>query len=420
MSERRRVVLTGLGTVNPLANSVSGYWDALMACKSGIAQITRFSTDDFDSHIGGEVKNWDSFRPEAIDHRDWKHMDLFTQYAVTSAIEAVEDAGLDFDKTSPDMCGVVIGSGIGGLMEIETQHVRMLDKGPSRVSPFTVPKMMVNAASGCVALQYNLRGPNFSVVTACASAAHSIGESCRIIQRGEADVMVTGGSEVGVTKVGLASFCALKGLSTRNDDPEHASRPWDRDRDGFLLAEGAGIIILEELEHAKARGAKIYAELTGYGSSCDAHHITAPDPEAHGAILAVERALKDAQVNTTDVDYINAHGTSTQMGDVAEVNGIKKVFGDHATSGALKVSSTKSATGHLLGASAGIEIVACAKAMETGVLPATLNLENPDERCLNVDLIPNTPREAKVDVVMSNSFGFGGHNACLVLRRYNG
>ncbi len=418
MSERRRVVLTGLGTVNPLANSVPAYWDALMTCKSGITQITRFPTDEFDSHIGGEVKDWADFRPEAVDHRDWKHMDLFTQYAVASAIEAVEDAGLDFSKSDPDMCGVVIGSGIGGLMEIETQHVRMLDKGPSRVSPFTVPKMMVNAASGCVALHYNLRGPNFSVVTACASAAHSIGESCRIIQRGEADIMITGGSEVGVTRVGLASFCALKGLSTRNDDPEHASRPWDRDRDGFLLAEGAGTIILEELEHAKARGAKIYAELTGYGSSCDAHHITAPDPEANGAILAVERALKDAKVNTDEVDYINAHGTSTQLGDIAEINGIKKVFGDHATS-KLMVSSTKSATGHLLGASAGVEIVACAKAMEMNVLPATLNLENPDERCLDVDLIPNTPREAKVNVVMSNSFGFGGHNACLVLSRFN-
>ncbi len=419
MSERRRVVLTGLGTVNPLANSVPEYWDALMACKSGIAQISRFPTDDFDSHIGGEVKGWDGFRPETVDHRDWKHMDLFAQYAVQSSIEAIEDSGLDFSKVNPDMCGVVIGSGIGGLMEIESQHVRMLEKGPSRVSPFTVPKMMVNAASGCVALQFNLRGPNFSVVTACASAAHSIGESCRIIQRGEADMMVTGGSEVGVTKVGLASFCSLKGLSTRNDDPEHASRPWDQGRDGFLLAEGAGIIVLEELEHAKARGAKIYGELTGYGSSCDAHHITAPDPEANGAILAVERALKDAQVNTTDVDYINAHGTSTQLGDIAEINGIKKVFGDHATGGKLMVSSTKSATGHLLGASAGVEIVACAKAMEQGSLPATLNLENPDERCQGVDLIPNTPREATVDVVMSNSFGFGGHNACLVLSRFD-
>jgi 3-oxoacyl-[acyl-carrier-protein] synthase II len=418
MPHSRRVVVTGLGTVNPLANSVPGYWDALMSCQSGIAPITRFDTDAFDSRIGGEVKDWEDAKPESIDVRDWRHMDLFCQYAVVSAMEAVVDSGLDFTGLDPDRTGVVVGSGIGGLMEIETQHVRMLEKGPKRVSPFTVPKMMVNAASGTIAMIYGLQGPNFCVVTACASAAHSIGESARIIQRGEADIMLAGGSEVGVTKVGLASFCALKGLSTRNDDPTRASRPWDKDRDGFLLAEGAGVVVLEELEHAKARGAKIYGELTGYGSSCDAHHITAPDPEANGAILAVKRALADAEVNTDEVNYINAHGTSTGLGDLAEANGIKKVFGDHAYNG-LMVSSTKSATGHLLGASAGIEIIACAKAIETGVLPATLNLDNPDEGC-DLDFIPHTPRETKVDVTMSNSFGFGGHNACLVLRRFEG
>jgi 3-oxoacyl-[acyl-carrier-protein] synthase II len=410
----RRVVLTGLGTVNPLANSMPEFWDALLACKSGIARVTRFDPSEFGSHIGGEVKNWDSARPDCIDVRDWRHMDLFTQYAVVSAIEAIADSGLDFNKADPDRCGVVVGSGIGGLMEIETQHIRMLEKGPGRISPFTVPKMMVNAAAGHIALLHGLRGPNFSVVTACASAAHSIGESFRIIQRGEADIMLTGGSEVGVTKVGLASFSALKGLSTRNDEPEKASRPWDRDRDGFLLSEGAGVIVLEELEHAKARGADVYAELIGYGASCDAYHITAPDPDGNGAILAVTRALSDAEVNTDDVDYINAHGTSTQLGDLAETRGIKRVFGDHAYE--LLVSSTKSATGHLLGASGGIEIIASALTIKKGVVPPTLNLDNPDDDC-DLDYVPHTPREKQVDVVLSNSFGFGGHNGCLLLRR---
>ena len=414
----RRVVLTGLGTVNPLANSVPEFWDALLACRSGIARITRFDPSEFTCRIGGEVKNWKTARPEQVDQRDWRHMDLFAQYAVVSAIEAVADSGLDFNKADPDRCGVVVGSGIGGLLEIETQHARMLEKGPSRISPYTVPKMMVNAASGNIALLWGLRGVNFSVVTACASAAHSIGECYRIIQRGECDIMLAGGSEVGMTKVGLGSFAALRSLSTRNDDPEHASRPWDRDRDGFLLSEGAGVIVLEELEHARKRGAKIYAELVGYGASCDAYHITAPDPEGHGAILAVNRALTDAGVNTDDIDYINAHGTSTQLGDIAETRGIKRVFGDHAHDGLL-VSSTKSSTGHMLGASGAVELIASALAITRGVVPPTLNLDNPDEGC-DLDYIPHTPREAKIDVVLSNSFGFGGHNGCLVIRRFQG
>ena len=412
----RRVVLTGLGTANPLGNSVAEFWDALLACRSGIARISRFDPSEFTCHIGGEVKNWETARPQQVDQRDWRHMDLFAQYAVVSAVEAVADSGLDFNKVDPDRCGVVVGSGIGGLQEIETQHARMLEKGPSRISPYTVPKMMVNAASGNIALLWGLRGVNFSVVTACASAAHAIGESYRIIQRGEEDIMLTGGSEVGVTKVGLGSFAALRSLSTRNDDPEHASRPWDRDRDGFLLSEGAGVIVLEELEHARERGANIYAELVGYGASCDAYHMTAPDPEGHGAILAVNRALTDAGLNTDDVDYINAHGTSTPLGDIAETRGIKRVFGDHAYDGLL-VSSTKSATGHMLGASGAVELIASALAITHGIVPPTLNLDNPDEEC-DLDYIPNTPREAKIDVVLSNSFGFGGHNGCLLIRRF--
>jgi len=414
----RRVVLTGLGSVNPLGHSVPEFWSALMACKSGIRRITKFDTKDFDSQIGGEVLNWDQARPDSVDVRDWRHMDPFAQYAYVSAMEAVTDSGLDFQREDPYRCGVIVGTGIGGLIELEQQHIRMLEKGPSRMSPFTVPKLMANAASGNIALRWGLRGVNFCVVTACASAAHAIGESCRIIQRDEADIIITGGSEAALTPIGLGSFCALKGLSTRNDEPQRASRPWDRSRDGFLLAEGAGVIILEELQHAKKRSANIYAELVGYGASCDGFHITAPDPDGAGAIHAVKLCLKDAGVSTDQVDYINAHGTSTSLGDLAETRGIKKVFGHHAYDGLL-VSSTKSATGHLLGASGGVELIASALAIHEGILPPTLNLEDPDDEC-DLDYIANTPREKKVDIVLSNSFGFGGHNGCLLLRRFNG
>ena len=414
----RRVVLTGLGSVNPLANNVPDFWSALIACKSGIRRITKFDTTDFASQIGGEVQDWDQAKPDTVDVRDWRHMDPFAQYAFVSAMEAVADSGLDFETEDRQRCGVVVGSGIGGLTGLEEQHTRMQQKGPGRISPFTVPKLMGNAAAGNIALRWGLQGVNFCVVTACASAAHSMGESFRIIQRNEADVILAGGSEAALTPIGLASFCALKGLSTRNDDPAAASRPWDRGRDGFLLAEGAGVVVLEELEHAKKRGAEIYAELVGYGSSCDGYHITAPDPEGNGAILAVGRCLADAGMSTDEVDYINAHGTSTPLGDLAETRGIKKVFGDHAHKG-LMISSTKSATGHLLGASGGLEIIASAMTIHAGVLPPTLNLDDPDDEC-DLDYIPNTPREKNVDVVLSNSFGFGGHNGCLMLKRFTG
>ena len=412
---RRRVVITGMGTVNPLARSVGGYWDALMACKSGISRVERFDPTPFASQIGGEVKDWTCVESDLYTPRESKRLDRFAQFAVKAAIEAVDDSGLNFEDEDRERCAVVVGSGIGGLQELETQTERMLNGGPGRVSPFTVPRLMVNAASGMISILWGLQGPNFAIVTACASAANSIGEACKLVIRGEADIAITGGAEAALCRVGLASFCSIKGLSTRNEEPEKASRPFDKGRDGFLLAEGAGVIILEELEHAKARGADIYAEFVGYGASCDAYHITAPDPEGVGAIIAMNRCLKDAGVNSDDVDYINAHGTSTQLGDLAETGAIKKVFDRYAMNG-LVVSSTKSATGHMLGASGGVEIIAGVMAIKNGVVPPTLNLEDPDEGC-DLDYCPLTPREMNVDIVMSNSFGFGGHNACLMVRK---
>ncbi|HOF17271.1 MAG TPA: beta-ketoacyl-ACP synthase II [Phycisphaerae bacterium] len=415
---RRRVVITGVGTVNPLATDVGGFWDALLSGRSGIRSITKFDTAEFASRIGGEVVGWGDRAPAGVDDREWRRMDRFCQFAVASALEAVADSGIDFETEDRQRCGVIVGSGIGGLQELEEQHNRMLDKGPKRVSPFTVPKLMANAASGNISILWGLMGPNHAVVTACASAANAVGDALRVIQREEADVVITGGSEAALTPIGLASFCALKGLSTRNDDPEHASRPFDKGRDGFLLSEGAGIVVVEELERARKRGAKIYCELIGFGASGDGYHITAPDPEAHGAVLAMRRALADAKIAPEDVGYINTHGTSTELGDLAETRAIKRVFGDWARNG-LAVSSTKSSTGHLLGASGGVELIASAFAIAQGVIPATLNLEEPDDEC-DLDYVPKTPREAKVDIVLSNSFGFGGHNACLLVKRFEG
>ena len=414
----RRVVFTGLGTVNPLGHSVPEFWKELLACHSGIRRIARFDPTPFDCQIGGEVKNWEQVPADKLDPRESKRMDRFAQFAVASALEAVADSGLDFAKEDVQRCGVVVGSGIGGLQELETQHKRMLAKGPGRISPFTVPKLMANAASGHISILWHLQGPNAAIVTACASAANAVGEAMRMIQRGDSEIIITGGSEAALTPIGLASFCALKGLSRRNDDPERASRPFDKDRDGFLLSEGAGVVVLEELEHARGRGARIYAELVGYGASADGYHITAPDPVGTGAVLAMNRALADAGLAPEQVGYVNAHGTSTELGDLAETGAIKKVFGDYARNG-LMVSSTKSSTGHLLGASGGVELIASILAINDGVLPATLNLDQPDEQC-DLDYIPHTPRQKKVDAVLSNSFGFGGHNACLLVRRFQG
>lgn len=414
----RRIVVTGMGTVNPLGRSVRDFWTALIACKSGIGRVQKFDITDFPSKIGGEVWGWEGVPVEVVDQRESRRMDRFAQFAITSAYEAVKDSGIDFAKENRDRCGSIYGSGIGGLQELEEQHMRMIEKGPGRLSPFTIPKLMPNAAAGNISILWNLRGPSSAVVTACASAANSIGEAMATIRRGETDVVITGGSEAALTPLGLGAFCALKGLSTRNDDPEHASRPWDKDRDGFLLSEGAGTVIIEELEHAKARGAKIYCELLGYGTSGDGYHITAPDPEGNGALLAMQRCMADAGVNPQDIQYVNAHGTSTELGDLAETKAIKRAFGEYARNG-LMISSTKSSHGHLLGASGGVELIATALAIQDNIIPATLNLENPSEEC-DLDYVPRTPRQKKIDIALSNSFGFGGHNACLIVKRFQG
>jgi 3-oxoacyl-[acyl-carrier-protein] synthase II len=413
--ENRRVVITGLGTVNPLAWDVDSFWGALLAGRSGIRRVARFDPSAFASQIGGEVQDWAGVPESVVDKRGSKRFDRFAQFAVAASVEAVAHSGVDFDSMDRDRCGVLIGSGIGGLEELEVQHEKMLARGPGRVSPFTVPKLMVNAASGNVGILWGLRGPNSAVATACASASNAIGDALRLIQRGQVEVMIAGGAEAALTRLGLASFCALKALSTRNDQPERASRPFDKHRDGFVLAEGAGVVILEELEHARRRGARIWAELIGYGMTCDASHITAPDPEGRGATEAMRLALADAKLRPEQVDHINAHGTSTELNDISETRAIKTVFGDHAYNG-LVISSTKSAIGHLLGASGGVELIATVKTIETGWVPPTLNLDEPADEC-DLDYCPLEKRQADVSVAMSNSLGFGGHNVVLVVKK---
>ena len=409
---KRRVVITGLGCVTALAEDAEVLFDAICQGKSGVSDIESFDVSQYPVRFGGEIKNFQI--NEYINHRDGKRMDRFTQLAVASAVVAVKDSGIDFEKENPKRAGVIVGSGIGGIQEIEQQHKRLLSKGPGKVSPFCVPKLMGNAASGSIAIEYGLKGPNICVVSACASGSHAIGEAYCNILAGRSDIMITGGSEAAVSPVGLASFCALKALSTRNDDPVHASRPFDRDRNGFVLAEGAGIVILEEYERAKKRGAKIYAELLGYGATDDGYHITAPLPGGDGAANAMIDALEDAGLSKEKVDYVNAHGTSTELNDIAESMAIKSVFGEHAYD--LAVSSTKSCLGHSLGASGAIELLVTAKAIEKSVIPPTINLENQDERCdLKMDYVPNEARPADISVAISNSLGFGGHNACLVI-----
>ncbi len=409
MSERR-VVITGMGWVTSLGDSVDGVWDKLTAGQSGIGLITRFDTEKFTTKIGGQVPT--DWAPAHIEKRELKRVDRFTAYALNAAIDAVNDSGLDFEKEESYRCGSIIGTGIGGIEEFEMGSMKLLSKGPDRVSPFTIPKLMCNAAAGNISIRYGLKGPNSAIATACASAAHAIGEAAHSIRHGVADVMITGGSEAAVTPLGVAAFIALKALSKRNDDATKASRPFDKDRDGFVLAEGAGIVILEEYEHAKARGAKVYAEVLGFGQSADASHITAPDEQGRGAAHAMEIAIKDAKLNAEDIQYINAHGTSTGLGDIAETRAVKRLFQDHAKK--LAVSSTKSMTGHLLGASGGVEAIITAKAIETATLPPTINLDNPDDEC-NLDYIPHTARSQQVKAAMSNSFGFGGHNVSLLL-----
>lgn len=408
----RRVVITGLGCVTPLAESHEELFEALCQGKSGVSYIESFDTSEFPVKIGGEIKSFDPGR--YLNIRDAKRMDRFTQMAVASAVQAVKDSGLDFENENKHRCGVIVGTGIGGIKEIEDQHIRLLEKGPRKVSPFCVPKLMGNAACGCISIEFGLKGPNLCVVTACASASHAIGEAFWNVLAGRSDICITGGSEAALTPVGLASFCSLKALSTRNDQPQLASRPFDKDRDGFILAEGAGIMILEEYEHAKKRGATIYAELLGYGATGDGYHITAPLENGSGAAEAMKIALEQAKLNPDQIDYVNAHGTSTELNDAGESRAIRSVFGRHAYT--LPVSSSKSCLGHSLGASGAIELIACVKSIEKGRVHPTANLQEVGVDCdPKMDFIPGQAREANIQYALSNSLGFGGHNCTLIV-----
>jgi len=409
---RRRVVITGLGCVTALAESADSLFTALCEGKSGISAIESFDTSTYPVRFGGEIKNFDITK--YIDQREGKRMDRFSQLAIAAANQAVDDSGLDFAQEDVFRAGVIVGTGIGGIKEIEDQHIRLLNKGVRKVSPFTVPRLMANAAGGNIAIYYGLRGPNFSVVSACASGSNAIGEAFSNILAGKSDIVITGGSEAALTPIGLASFCAARSLSTRNDNPTAASRPFDKNRDGFVLSEGAGVLVLEEKEHAEKRGAHIYAELLGYSATDDGYHITAPMPNGEGAARAMRLALKDAGLEPQKVNYINAHGTGTELNDIMESAAIKTVFDEHAYN--LLVSSTKSSLGHLLGASGAVELIISIKAINESTVPPTINLENQDERCdLKMDFVPLKPREADIKIAMSNSFGFGGHNACLIV-----
>ncbi|KMZ40369.1 beta-ketoacyl-ACP synthase II [Brevibacillus sp. HB1.3] len=410
---KRRVVITGVGVVSPVGNDAQTFWNSLLEGKSGIDRVAAFDASDYPTQIAGEVKNFD---PEQyMDKKDIRRTDRFVQFGLAAAKMAVEDAKLEITPENAERVGVYIGSGIGGLTTWEEQHSVLLEKGPRRVSPFFIPMLIANMASGAVSIQYGAKGPTSSAITACATGTNAIGEALRLIQFDHADVMIAGGAEATVRPMGFAGFCSAKAMSTRNDEPQKASRPFDKDRDGFVMGEGAGVLILEELEHAKKRGATIIAEVIGYGMSADAHHITSPSPGGEGAARCMASALKDAGVDPTEVQYINAHGTSTGQGDIAETQAIKTVFGEHAYK--LAVSSTKSMTGHLLGATGGVEAIATAYALRDQILPPTINLENPDPEC-DLDYVPNHARKATVNVAVSNTFGFGGHNATVILKRY--
>jgi 3-oxoacyl-[acyl-carrier-protein] synthase II len=410
---KRRAVVTGLGVVTSLGRAVGGFWDRLVRGDSGVGPITLFDTSGYRVQFGGQV-SWDPEQENIANPKDLRRIDRFAQFAIASALDAVADSGLEFSKEDPYRCGVAIGSGIGGLNEFEAQHERLHTKGIDKVSPFFIPKLLLNTASGHVSTLFGAKGVNIAAATACASAANSIGSALRAIQYGDADVMLTGGSEAALTPMGLAGFQNMRALSFRSDAPQQASRPFDVDRDGFVLAEGAGVVVLEELEHARRRGARIYGELKGYGASGDAGHITQPDEEGLGASRAMTMALRDAGLDTDAIDYINAHGTSTPLGDAAETAAVKRVFGPHAKQ--LALSSTKSQLGHTLGASGGIELVVCALALERDVIPPTINLDTPDPAC-DLDYTPKVAREARLRATMSNNFGFGGHNASLILSR---
>ncbi|MFM7042631.1 MAG: beta-ketoacyl-ACP synthase II [Planctomycetaceae bacterium] len=410
---RRRVAVTGLGVVTSLGRQVDLFWDRLVRGDSGVGPVTLFDVTGYRVQFGGQVP-WEPEREDIADAKELRRLDRYSQFAIAAAKDAVADSGIAFDREEPYRCGVAIGSGIGGLQEFETQFARMVDKGVDKVSPFFIPKLLLNSASGHVSTLFGIKGPNIAIATACASAANSIGAALRMIQYGDAEVMVTGGTEAALTPIALAGFQNMRALSFRNDDPQRASRPFDADRDGFVLAEGAGVVVLEEWEHARRRGARIYAELKGHGATGDAGHITQPDDAGAGAAEAMAAALRDAAIAPEAVGYINAHGTSTPLGDKAETAAIRHVFGSHARR--LALSSTKSQLGHTLGASGGIELAVCALTLTRGVIAPTINLDTPDPAC-DLDYTPKVAREARVDVVMSNNFGFGGHNASLVLAR---
>lgn len=418
MQNRRRVVVTGLGTVSPVGCTIEEFWKSLLEGRSGVKRLACFDPSNFTAKIAAEIKNFDP--SPHLSPKEIKRMDRFVQFAVCSAKMAVTDSGMQLDKEDRNRIGVLIGSGIGGLHTVEAEHRQFIalgpEKGPSRISPFLIPMLIVNMASGQTSITLGLKGPNSAVATACATANHAIGDAMRLIQRGEADAMVCGGSEAAITHMGFGGFCALKALSTAyNDQPEKACRPFDKNRDGFIMGEGAGVVVLEEAERAMKRNARIYCELIGYGMSGDAYHMTAPDPEGDGGVRSMVAAIKDAGIKPQDVDYINAHGTSTYFNDMIETKAIKKTFGDHAKK--VAISSTKSVTGHLLGAAGGVELIASALAIKDGIIPPTINYETPDPEC-DLDYVPNKPRQAKIKVIMSNALGFGGHNATLVAKKF--
>jgi 3-oxoacyl-[acyl-carrier-protein] synthase II len=406
-----RVFVTGAGVISPIGNSTEEFWSNLLAGKSGAGPITRFDVSPYGTRFACEVKDFTT--EGVVERRDAKRMDRFVQYAVVACHEAIRNAGLDLETVNRDRVGVIIGSGIGGMETFEAQHAILLQKGPDRVSPFFIPMIILDMAAGQVSIQFGLRGPNFATVSACASGAHAIGEALRLLRAGDADVILTGGAEASITPMALAGFGSARALSTRNDDPERASRPFDKERDGFVIAEGAGVIVLETEEHARRRGAPLLCELCGYGSSGDAYHLTAPSEDGNGAVRAMRRALEDGAMPLEDVHYINAHGTATPTGDPVEVMAVKAVFGEHARR--LMMSSTKSMTGHLLGAAGGLEAVVTALALARGIVPATINLETPDPQC-DLDFVPNQARTHRVKAALSNSFGFGGHNVTLAMK----
>lgn len=414
--QARRVVITGLGAITPLGNNVPTFWSQLLAGACGVDRIAAFDPKDFDCQIAAEVKSFDP-APAFPSAKEIRRTDRFAQFAIAAAYEALQDSALKLDQTNLDEVGVFLGSGIGGLTTTGDQHKILLSKGPSRLSPFMIPMLILNMGSGMFSMYYGLRGPNLATCSACATSNHAIGEAWRTIKMGDAQVMFAGGSEATIVPLGIGGFCAMRAMSTRNAEPKRASRPFDAQRDGFVMGEGAGVVVLEELGHARARGARIYAELVGYGNSADAHHMTAPSPDGEGASRCMRAALRSAGLRPDQVDYINAHGTATPQGDICETQAIKTVFGDHAR--VLSVSSTKGATGHMLGAAGSTELIVCTKAVQTGIVPPTINYENPDPAC-DLDYVPNTPRERSVKVAMNNSFGFGGHNSTLVIQQFEG